>query len=752
MSRSLSLLSISRNFTARLVAGILLLNLVVIGLAAFAIHEDRLEHEARTRVTVQNLSLLLEREVSSIFDRIDLTLHIVVDEIEEQLKAGKLNESRLNTSLKHHQTHLTELISLGVTDAKGRVRYGEAVSSGTVVDLSDREHFILQRGNPKAGLVIAKPVQGRVSKEWVIPVSRRLSRPDGAFAGIVYANIPVAYFVRKFSSLNLGKHGLAILRSADHISMARYPEAQERGVVVGQFVLSDQLRHLLKDDPDSVTYVAPSPSDHIERTFSYHKLAAYPLNVVVGLSTQDTLNEWWWDTSQTAGMVVLFSAMTVLFGWLMSRSWRRQVATSEALRESEQRWSSALEGGGFAVWDWNVETGEIHLSKLGMAMFGYAEDEGLNHIDKWEERCHPEDKARIRTLIKDHFQSRTSNLDADFRVRCKDGSWKWVHTRGMVVRQDARGRPQRVIGTHVDISDRRQREVELRLASAVFNIADEAMVVTSPQNEIISANPAVTIVTGYAPEEVIGRNPSMFSAKTHSKAFYQALWTQLVETGSWSGEVLNRKKSGEVYVEWLSIKRVLDDQGQLTHHIAVFSDITARKAAEGRIRHLAMHDALTDLPNRTLLTERIEQAIVRARREKSRLGLLYFDLDKFKPINDSLGHEVGDLLLKAIARRVVDCVRESDTVARIGGDEFVVLLPTLADERDALMVGEKIRAVLNQPFQVAGNTLNISTSIGLTIYPEHGVDEQMLTRNADAAMYQAKTQGRNRVVVYQPGM
>lgn len=745
-------MSTSRNFTARLVAGILLLNLVVMGLAAFAIYEDRLEHETRARVTVQNLSLLLEREVSSVFDRIDLTLHIVVDEIEEQLKAGKLNESRLNTSLRHHQTHLTELISLRVTDAKGRVRYGEGVSSGTVVDLDDREYFILQRGNPKAGLLVAKPVQVRISKEWVIPVSRRLNRPDGAFAGIVYVNIPVAYFIRKFSSLNLGKHGLATLRSTDHIAMARYPEAQDSGGVVGQFALSDQLRSLLKDNPDSVTYVAPSPTDHIERTFSYHKLAAYPMYVVVGLATQDTLNEWWRDASQTAAVAVLFSLMTVLFGWLMSRSWRRQLATSDALLESEQRWSSALEGGGFAVWDWNVETGEVHISKLGMQMFGYAGDEGLNHIDKWEERCHPDDKAQVRTFMKDHFWSQTSNFDADFRVRCKDGSWKWVRARGMVVRQDAQGRPQRMIGTYVDISERRQREVELRLASAVFNIADEAMVVTSPKNEIISVNPAFTIVTGYAPEEAIGRNPNMLSAKTHSKAFYQALWTQLVESGSWSGEVLNRKKSGEVYVEWLSIKRVLDDKGQLTHHVAVFSDITARKAAEGRIRHLAMHDALTDLPNRTLLTERIEQAIVRARRDKSRLGLLYFDLDQFKPINDSLGHEVGDLLLKAVTRRVLDCVRESDTVARVGGDEFVVLLPALAEERDALMVAEKIRAALNQPFQVAGNTLNISTSIGLAIYPEHGDDEQTLTRNADAAMYQAKTQGRNRVVVYQLGM
>jgi diguanylate cyclase (GGDEF)-like protein len=153
-----------------------------------------------------------------------------------------------------------------------------------------------------------------------------------------------------------------------------------------------------------------------------------------------------------------------------------------------------------------------------------------------------------------------------------------------------------------------------------------------------------------------------------------------------------------------------------------------------------------------LLTERLEQAIVRARRDKSCLGLMYFDLDKFKPVNDNLGHEVGDLLLKAVAGRVVDCVRESDTVARIGGDEFVVLLPVLADEKDALMVAEKIRVALNQPFKVEGNTLNISTSIGLAIYPKHGDDEQTLTRNADAAMYQAKTRGRNQVVVYQPGM
>jgi diguanylate cyclase (GGDEF)-like protein len=216
--------------------------------------------------------------------------------------------------------------------------------------------------------------------------------------------------------------------------------------------------------------------------------------------------------------------------------------------------------------------------------------------------------------------------------------------------------------------------------------------------------------------------------------------------------VLNRKKSGEVYVEGLSIKRVLDDKGELTHYVAVFSDITARKATEERMHHLALHDALTDLPNRALLTERLEQAIVLARRDRSRLGLMYFDLDKFKPINDNFGHDVGDLLLKAVATRVVGCVRESDTVARLGGDEFVVLLPRLENDTDVFTVAEKIRHALSEAFIFAGDSFEISASIGVAIYPEHGDDEITLTRNADAAMYQAKENGRNQVVLYRAGM
>jgi diguanylate cyclase (GGDEF)-like protein/PAS domain S-box-containing protein len=752
MKQFISMLTQPMGFAKRLFAGMLLLNLLVIGLAAFTIREDRQEHENRARTTAQNLSLLLASDLSDDFDHSNLVLRNVVDEVEERLAAGTVQGAQLDAFLRQQQSYLPEIINLRVTDANGLVRYGDGVSAGTAFDISDRDHFIRQRGNPKAGLVVARPVKARTSKEWVIPLSRRINRPNGKFAGIVYINISVAYFVNKFAKLDLGSHGLVAMRSAEHISMARFPELREGGGAIGQFAISDQLRSLLKDNPDSVTYIAPSPADRVERIYTYQKLRDYPLYVVAGLATQDVMQEWRWDTVQIIVLIAFFSVASVLFSWLMIRSWRRQLAVGESLRENEQRLSFALESGGFAVWDWDIPSGEVKLSNAGMKLLGYEENVITDYIGAWVARIHPDDKSNVQSSTKNHFRGRAENLSVEFRIRCKDGSWKWIFARGLVVKRAADGKPLRMIGLHSDISERKHSEEELRLSSTVFNLADEGMVVTNPQNEIISVNPAFTAITGYTAEEVIGRNPKMLSARTQTKEFYRELWSTLIESGSWSGEVLNRKKNGEAYIEWLTIKRVQNDKGELTHHVAIFSDITARKTAESRMRHLALHDALTDLPNRALLTERLEQAIIRARRNKVNLGLMYFDLDKFKPINDTFGHETGDWLLKSVAARVLECVRESDTVARIGGDEFVVLLPAVEKDKDALAVAEKIRLALGKPFIFAETAFEISASIGVAIYPEHGDAEKILTHNADAAMYYAKKNGRNQVVLYQAGM
>ncbi|MDD2914528.1 MAG: diguanylate cyclase [Gallionella sp.] len=340
--------------------------------------------------------------------------------------------------------------------------------------------------------------------------------------------------------------------------------------------------------------------------------------------------------------------------------------------------------------------------------------------------------------------------DLELQLVGAKGTRKWIRTTGQAERIG--NKITRVFGSIKDITERKQAEEMMRLSETVFNAVDEAILVSDVDNRVIAVNPAFTRVTGYTPEEVIGGNPRILSSGRHDAEFYREMWQQLASHGSWNGEIWNRRKNGELYVEWSSIKQVRDAHGKLTHYVAAFSDITARKAGEESIRHQAQYDALTDLPNRLLLFDRMRQALAQAKRDKTRVALMYIDLDKFKPINDNLGHAVGDQLLQEVAERMQGCMRAVDTVARIGGDEFVVLLPSIEDEQDALTVAEKIRFALNQPFAIAGQSLNISSSTGIAIYPEHGSNEDELTGNADIAMYHAKQSGRNNVKLFQKEM
>jgi diguanylate cyclase (GGDEF)-like protein/PAS domain S-box-containing protein len=739
-----------RDMRWRLLVSLLLLNLLVLVLTAYSLWRDRQQYEQRVVVATRNTAQLLERDVSALFNRVDYVLHTVAEEFVEHSKLGRLDDAWLNAYLKLQQTHIPEVVSLRMTDAQGRVVYGGGISPGAV-RLDDQHFFQAHRDNPDAELVIDKPLLARISKVWSIPISRRLHRQDGSFAGIVYVNLPVAHLVKMFSDIDVGPSGQVSLRTLNYELMARYPALAEPGAGLGQVAVSNTLLAMLTAGYTQGSYATVAPTDHVLRTYAFQRLSAYPLYMLVGQAPQDYLRDWWKNVAETLVLVALFVLTSCVAAWLLYRNAYRLMRTGRALAESEERWSLALEARDQAVWDWDVRRGQVQLSKAGKQLFGFADHEIGNSLQEWAARCHPDDAARVLAAVKDHFRARTENLAVTFRVRAKDGHWLWIRTHGKVVRRAPDGKPLRVVGTHRDVTERQWREEEQRLAATVLELADEAVLVTDPRNRIISVNPAFTVITGYAAQEVLGRNPSLLSAGRQNAEFYQQMWQSLESTGTWAGEVVNRKKTGEIYVEWLSIKQVRDELGALTHHVAVFSDITERKAAEARMRHLALHDVLTGLPNRALLTERVEQAVLRAEREQSRLGLLYFDLDKFKPVNDRYGHEVGDLLLKEVAARVNACVRASDTVARLGGDEFVVLLPHVDSEAAALGVAEKIRAALNQPFMVAGHALDISTSMGLAIYPEHGADEQTLTRHADEAMYQAKQQGRNRVVIWHAG-
>nr|WP_321466679.1 diguanylate cyclase [uncultured Desulfobulbus sp.] len=293
----------------------------------------------------------------------------------------------------------------------------------------------------------------------------------------------------------------------------------------------------------------------------------------------------------------------------------------------------------------------------------------------------------------------------------------------------------------------RRREYE-RLAATVFETVLEAVMVTDGNQNIIAVNPAFTRITGYTSEEAVGRDFTLLASGYHSEEFYQHLQQTLALQGHWEGEVRNRRKSGEIFVAWLSINQVLDDGGEVLYLVTGFSDITEYCAEAERISHLAHHDLLTGLPNRALLMDRLSQGVRQAHRERTLLALIFFDLDKFKPVNDRLGHPVGDRLLQALADRLGQELRASDTLARLGGDEFVLLLPSIKESGDALKVAEKIRQSVALPFVIEGHRIQVAASIGVALYPDHEVDELALMQCADQAMYRAKARGGDQYALY----
>lgn len=282
---------------------------------------------------------------------------------------------------------------------------------------------------------------------------------------------------------------------------------------------------------------------------------------------------------------------------------------------------------------------------------------------------------------------------------------------------------------------------DLQLAASIFENTSEAMLVTDPDNRIVTVNPAFTVMTGYSLNEVVGKDPKILSSGEQGAEFYQKMWHNLNTVGHWDGELWNKRKDGELYAEWLSINAIFNEDGSKRMHLAIFSDITEKKKADEIIWKQANFDLLTLLPNRRMFRDRLEHEIKIAHRTGSSLALLFIDLDFFKQVNDTMGHEIGDLLLIKAAERMSNSVRESDTVARMGGDEFTAILPQIDSPEDINRVAKAILASLAQPFKLKGLTVNMSGSIGVAIYPADAKDIDELIKQADNSMYRAKKKG-----------
>lgn len=414
-----------------------------------------------------------------------------------------------------------------------------------------------------------------------------------------------------------------------------------------------------------------------------------------------------------------------------------------AMKRHEQVLETAMDG----FWMTNNEGVLEEVNEAYARMSGYSMQELVGmHISQLEANESPEEvAAHVAKIIaqgSDRFEtghrrrdSRTFDLEisATFMPECR----KFF-----------------VFGH--DITQRKQAEEALRIAAATFETHD-GIVITDAHANIIRVNRAFTEITGYTAAEALGKNPRFMNSGKHDRAFYIEMWQQLLHTGVWSGEIWDKRKNGEIYPKWMTISAVKNEHQETAQYVAIFSDITERKLAEDEIRNLAFYDPLTRLPNRRLFIDRLCAALPASERHGDYGAVMFIDMDQFKLLNDTLGHECGDLMLIEVARRIKSCVREMDTVARLGGDEFVVLIEALdGGEQDALYkvaaVAEKIRNMLAHPYHLPEHLYHSSPSIGVALYQGNRITVDTLLRRADLAMYQIKHNGRNGVKFYEPSM
>ena len=456
---------------------------------------------------------------------------------------------------------------------------------------------------------------------------------------------------------------------------------------------------------------------------------------------------------------LVFSTLLIVF---LVRTYRKRLAEVDGLSQKLARLSTAAQSiaadlniaqavAHIGSWVYDFSTDRIVMSAETCRILELPEDLVATR-EAYLKRVHPDDLAQLEEDWEEALKGKA--MINEHRIMI-DNTPRWICQRGEL-EFFPDGRPQRCVGTVQDITAIKHSEDEIRIAATAFE-SQEGMIITDAGQRILRVNAAFTRISGYNLEDVSGRTPALFKSGRHDQAFYQAMWESIAAKGSWQGEIWTRRKNGEVFPEWLTITAVKNSSGRITHYVGALTDITLRKSAEDEIRNLAFYDPLTRLPNRRLLLDRLHQALASSARSGRQGALLFLDLDHFKTLNDTLGHDIGDLLLQHTAQRLATCIREGDTVARFGGDEFVVMLVDLSTIHEQSLVqaetiGEKILTALSQPYDLSGHEYRNTASVGVTLFSNHHATPLELLKEADLAMYAAKATGRNTLRFFAPEM
>jgi diguanylate cyclase (GGDEF)-like protein/PAS domain S-box-containing protein len=532
------------------------------------------------------------------------------------------------------------------------------------------------------------------------------------------------YAIKKEGLLNLGVAGETKYRSWHRMAVAKKnPELLS--------ILNKAFANIPKSEKDAIE----------NRWLS--------LTVEPGIKLQSIL--------QFGGLGLLLFTVSIIWNFRLRREMRYRKKIERQLRKkqnelvvSQEQLSFALIGANDGLWDWNLETDETYYSSGWKNMLGYTEDELSNSLDTWIKLSHPEDCNHAFQEAINYISGNICKFEVEFRMQHKQGHWLHILSRARLA-IDNNGnlvRPKRLIGTHMDITERKKAEEELRKSASVFANTQDGIVITDINSNIIDINQAFTKITGYSRDEVMGKNPRFLQSGHHDEHFYAKVWKAIKDQGFWVGEIWNRKKNGEIYVEWLTISLVKDDKDQPKHYIGTFTDITLLKEHEHQLKQIAHFDPLTGVPNRVLLADLMQIAVAKTKHDGCMMVVAYLDLDGFKPINDRFGHEAGDQVLIEITRRIKEALRDDDTLARLGGDEFVFLLLNLSRFEECETIIHRLLEIIHVPIEIQNNLISVSASIGITIFPEDDTVPDTLLRHADQAMYQAKQEGKNCYCIY----
>ncbi len=699
--------------------------------------------ESRVRDQAVSYVRLIEQHASAALDRSNIALLGVIDHMRpwDMAAADRLPEARrkdIGALLLAQQQRTAGLVGMYLADAEGKLVVHSAGIIGAI-NVSDRTHFQTLMSEPRTEVAVSEANLGRVSNKWGMSIGRRLDRPDGSFGGMVAATLGLAEnFTDFYASLPLGKDSAITLRDPDNRLLVRHPAVDAK--LGKQVAASGWIRErLLAGDIEGVITIA-SNIDGIERVFSFRRLANYPIYAAIGLSLDEALTGWRSERNAlAAGAVLLLAA-----GLYITLVLRRNQRAEQGLAESEARFRGLAEQSLVGILLYGEEG--IQYANPGLAkIFGYAQDEIVQM--SLPELIAERDRAKVEDAMRDRLSGIVPHGHYTVRGLRQDGSTVEIEIYSSRMRFE--GKPV-AVSVMVDITERRRAEDALARESArnrmLLRNASDGVCILDETGRALDVSDVFCNMLGYSREALLDMSVDQWDARwstPEGKEEFKRLQQSTSQTTMFDST--HRRKDGSLLdVEIHSIGFELEAEPML---FMSSRDITQRKREQEQIRHRAHYDALTGVPNRSLFYDRLIQSLGLARRERYELGLLFLDLDRFKAVNDDFGHEAGDEVLRAAAARIRQTLRESDTVARIGGDEFTVLLPRIGGREDAAEVAGKIVDALAAPFQLSdqGGNLreaSIGCSIGIAIYPEDADGPDRLVVAADAAMYSAKRSGK----------